>query len=104
MSQVVDSKEKFDELIKSDSKVVLVDFHATWCGPCKMIAPKLEEFAAKFANLLVLKVDVDELAEVAESCAVSAMPTFHFYKNGEKVDELVGANADKLEELIKKHS
>jgi len=67
-----------------------------------MIGPKFEEFSLTFTDMLFVKVDVDECEDVAAECGISAMPTFHVYKNGEKVDEMVGASPDKLEAMIKK--
>ncbi|XP_030018073.1 thioredoxin b isoform X2 [Sphaeramia orbicularis] len=66
-------------------KLVVVDFTATWCGPCKTIAPFFEELSNTHANVVFLKVDVDEAADVSQECGISCMPTFHFYKKGEKV-------------------
>ncbi|ORZ41501.1 thioredoxine 2 [Catenaria anguillulae PL171] len=94
----VQSTEEFKKHI-AGSKLVVVDFYATWCGPCKVIAPKFATFSDQFDGVF-LKVDVDELGEVAQTAGISAMPTFHLYKNGNKVAELVGADAKKLEQLI----
>ena len=63
----------------------MIDFFATWCGPCKMIAPKIEQMAGEMANVVFLKVDVDEAEDVAQEYNISAMPTFVFLKNGQKV-------------------
>ncbi|XP_021944684.1 thioredoxin-2 [Folsomia candida] len=97
----VQDKSDFDTQLKdAGNKLVVVDFYATWCGPCKMVAPKLEEMAALFTDVIFLKVDVDENEEVASEYGISCMPTFIFIKNGEKVSEFSGANADKIKELI----
>ncbi|CAO1378447.1 unnamed protein product [Diamesa serratosioi] len=81
--------------------LVLVDFHATWCGPCKFIAPKLEEFSNTYADkLVIVKVDVDECEELAMKYNISSMPTFIFIKNGKQVESFSGANAEKLEKFI----
>lgn len=85
-------------------KLVVVDFFAQWCGPCKKIAPYIEELSKEFPGVSFLKVDVDELPDVAGAEGISAMPTFRFYKNGQKVDELVGASQQKLKELVQKHA
>merc|ERR1719427_123577 len=89
-------------LKEAGDKLVVVDFTATWCGPCKNIAPKYKKMSEmpENKNVIFLKVDVDEAEEVAQSCSIKAMPTFFFYKNGEKVNEIVGANFEKLEEMV----
>jgi thioredoxin 1 len=68
-----------------------------------MIAPKVVQFSEKYKNANYLKVDVDELPEIAQEYGIRAMPTFLIFKNGEQVDELVGANPGKLEQIIVKH-
>ena len=68
-----------------------------------MISPKVVEFQEKYPNANYLKVDVDELSDLAQEWGIRAMPTFIIFKDGEKVDELVGANPAKLEEKIKHH-
>ncbi|XP_076463020.1 uncharacterized protein LOC143295285 isoform X1 [Babylonia areolata] len=98
----VRNKEEFKKILdEAGSKLVVVDFHALWCGPCKVIAPKLKKWSEKdFSDVIFIKVDVDEAEELAEEQGVTAMPTFRLFKNGEKVDELIGANADNLEAKI----
>ncbi|KND02352.1 thioredoxin, variant [Spizellomyces punctatus DAOM BR117] len=86
------------------STYIPVDFYATWCGPCKMISPKFEAFAQKYTKATFIKVDVDEVPEVAEQASIRAMPTFHIYQNGEKIIEIVGADPSRLEAEIKKHA
>ncbi|KAI7882731.1 thioredoxin-like protein [Lichtheimia hyalospora FSU 10163] len=91
--------EEFHKLI-SENKKVVIDFHATWCGPCKLIAPKFKAFALEHSDVVFAKVDVDEVPDVAAEVAVRAMPTFVFYQDGQKVDDVVGANAAKLQQAI----
>uniref|UniRef100_A0A7S3I681 Thioredoxin n=1 Tax=Favella ehrenbergii TaxID=182087 RepID=A0A7S3I681_9SPIT len=85
----------FDQTI-AQNKLVVVDFTATWCGPCQRIAPFFTELATKNPDVEFVKVDVDECDEVAASCGVQSMPTFHFYKDGKMIHSFSGANSDVL--------
>ena len=87
----------------SQPKLTVVDFFATWCGPCKMIAPQLNDMAAKKPNVNFLKVDVDQAQELAAEYQISAMPTFMCFKDGQKVGELQGADINRLTQLIEEH-
>lgn len=79
----------FKEIIQSGA--VLVDFWAPWCGPCKMIAPVLEELDAEIGNdVKIVKVDVDENPETAGQFGVMSIPTLVMFKDGAKVDQVVG--------------
>nr|AAV73827.1 thioredoxin [Azumapecten farreri] len=96
------TKADFDECLQTD-KLVVIDFFADWCGPCKQIAPAIEELAKANTDVIFRKVNVDENDETAQACEISAMPTFRFYKSGQTVDEVVGANKGKIEEYIVKN-
>lgn len=101
--QSVGTLDEFDAhlAMAGRHKPVIVDFTASWCGPCKMISPAVEQLAERHgARALFLKVDVDEAQEIAQRAAVRAMPTFHVYLGGEKVDEMTGASAEKLAALV----
>lgn len=79
------------EVLQSD-KLVLVDFWATWCGPCKMIAPILEEIASEMSDRVkVTKMDVDSNKVVAGKFNIMSIPSLLFFKNGKMVDQIVGA-------------
>ena len=95
------TKENFEsEVLKSDKKVVL-DFWATWCGPCKMIAPVLEELSAERENIKVGKVDVDTEGELAVRFGVMSSPTLVFFENGEETNRVIGFHTkEEIEELI----
>ncbi|KAI9306066.1 PITH domain-containing protein [Cunninghamella echinulata] len=84
-------------------KLVVIDFYATWCGPCKMISPFIAKLASQYRHVQFAKIDVDKVPDVAAQCQVSSMPTFQFYKGGKKVAELKGANPTQLELLVKEH-
>ncbi|EDW75457.1 Thioredoxin-2 [Drosophila willistoni] len=102
--QVKDKADLDAQLKQAGSKLVVLDFFATWCGPCKMISPKLAELATKYAdNIVVLKIDVDDCEDIAMEYNISSMPTFVFIKNTQKVEEFAGANAQRLEDVITKN-
>jgi thioredoxin 1 len=104
MVRQVKTLQEFKEVINgAGNKLVVVDFWATWCGPCRAIAPKFEALAQTYTDVIFIKVDVDENEETSQECGITAMPTFQFYKNGSKVSEFKGADAAKLEAEIKKY-
>lgn len=79
-------------------RFLVVDFHAQWCGPCKLVAPHFELLARRFSDIAAFaQVDVDVAEDVRDYAGISAMPTFHVYRGAERVFELVGANLPKLE-------
>ena len=86
------------------SKVTVIDFYATWCGPCKVIAPKMVEYSEKYPDVSFYKIDVDETPDVAAKMGIRAMPTSLYFKNGEKVDEVLGAAPPAIEGAVKKHA
>ncbi|MBA0550455.1 hypothetical protein Golob_021400 [Gossypium lobatum] len=88
----------------SAQDLVVVDFTASWCGPCRFISPILVDLAKKLPNVIFLKVDVDELNTVAQEWAIEAMPTFVFLKEGTIIDKVVGARKDELQQKIAFHS
>lgn len=103
----VDDHHTFSRILASESakdKLIVVDFTATWCGPCKRIAPTYESLSKEFGNKAVfLKVDVDDNEETTKNCKISSMPTFLYYKNSEKIDEGHGADPQSLREKIEKN-
>ncbi len=83
-------KKKFNEVLNS-GKTVLVDFWAEWCGPCKMIAPTVEELAVEFDNKAVVgKVDVDSNPELSAQYGIRSIPALMIFKDGKLVDRMVG--------------
>jgi len=83
------TKENFNEVINS-GKPVLVDFFATWCGPCKMLGPVIENIAEENADVTVAKLDIDEEFEIAAGYGVNSVPTVMLFKDGQVVKTSVG--------------
>ena len=87
----VASNDNFAELLESE-KLVIVDFWATWCGPCRMLSPILDEVEEEMQEKIqVVKVNVDDADEIAAQFRIMSIPTLLFFKNGEIVDKTVGA-------------
>ncbi|KAL3677613.1 hypothetical protein R1sor_027561 [Riccia sorocarpa] len=96
----IQSVKEFEEKLQeaqNTHRIVVVDFTATWCGPCRIMSPVFVELSKKHPNLIFLKVDVDKLQEVASRWEVTAMPTFIYIKDNKVADKIVGANKDELE-------
>lgn len=92
--------ENFNESIKTG--VWLVDFHATWCGPCRMIAPIIEQLALEVGSKAhIAKVDIDQAQEVSQNQQITSVPTLILFKNGEEIKRIVGVkDLDYLLQLI----
>lgn len=95
MSVVHVSQLNFDEIINGN-KPVLLDFFASWCGPCRMVAPILEEIAAERDDIIIGKIDVDAEPELASQFSVSSIPLLVYMKNGEVVDQALGARPKEM--------
>ncbi|HEY3320346.1 MAG TPA: thioredoxin [Planctomycetota bacterium] len=105
-SAVAVDDTSFETEIAQHKGVAVVDFWATWCGPCRMIAPSLEELAVELAGKVkIAKVDVDESPDVASRLGISSIPCLILFKNGEEVDRLVGAQSKaNLKKWMESHS
>ena len=103
--EVTITKENFAEL-KAGNLPLVVDFWPTWCGPCRMVAPIIEELAAKYDGKIVVgKCDVEDNEDLAAEFGIRNIPTILFFKNGEVVDKLIGAQSkgkfeEKFEALL----
>ena len=91
MSVQTITKENFQELVMNSDRPVLLDFFATWCGPCRMVGPFIDEIAEENENILVGKVDVDAQTELATQFQVYSIPTLVVLKDGEIVTQSTGA-------------
>ena len=102
MSSLPEVATNFDEFISSGT--VVVDFWATWCGPCRMLAPILDEVASKLTQVKFGKVDVDNATELAKRFKIMSIPNVCIFKDGELVDRVIGlCDEEELTETIKKH-
>jgi thioredoxin 1 len=92
-------KQNYDELIKEG--IVLVDFYAEWCGPCKMLAPTLEAFANNRTDVKIIKVDVDKQEALGHRFGIMSVPTLYLYENGQLVAQTMGYHTlDMLTEWV----
>ena len=85
------NEQEYYETIKSG--LTLVDFYADWCGPCKMMAPILEEIETELTNIKFIKVNVDEAEEIATRYGIMSIPTFFIFNNGELIKKTVGGHS-----------
>ena len=100
MAEIVLTEENFEQEVDCAQVPVLVDFWASWCGPCRMIAPYVEKIAKEYdGRIAVAKVNIDEEPDLAAAYQVMSIPTLMVFKNGVKADRLVGANAQALEQM-----
>lgn len=92
---------EFENEVLNAKGTVLVDFFATWCGPCKMLAPHLDELSAKNPEVKIVKIDVDEETPLAIKYGVASIPTLLLFKDGEKVNQTLGYQTlDQLEKFV----
>ena len=84
------NQDEFEKEVINEEGVVVVDFFATWCGPCKMLAPVLDEVQDEMKNVKIVKVDIDENPNVASEYKVKNIPTIKVFKNGEEITTNVG--------------
>lgn len=101
MIKHIEKEQEFKELVNEG--LVLVDFFATWCGPCKMLSPVIEQVEREKPELKVLKIDVDELPSIAGEYGIQAIPTLFLFKDGKIVDKRMGyLNKNQLTEFVNK--
>lgn len=102
MSIINITKDSYHNEVMETEKVVVIDFWATWCGPCKMMAPVVEEVAKDYPDVKVCKVNVDEEPELSNAFKIVSIPTIVVIKNGEIIDSVVGYRPkEDIEKIIK---
>lgn len=100
----IHNPEEWKTMLKERTNLIVVDFYAVWCGPCKQVAPYFEQMAKDFPEVTFAKVDVDIVPQVAQTAGIRAMPTFQFIKNGKTLDTLEGADLGGIMKRIEKFS
>ena len=103
MSEIIITEQNFKEEVLDSNKPVLIDFWATWCGPCRMIAPVVEEIAEEYKDeIKVGKVNVDEVPSLANAFGITAIPTLILFKDGKPAEKSVGlVSKEKLVSMFK---
>lgn len=99
MAIIHGNDKNFNELIKGET--VIVDFFATWCGPCKMLSPVIEQLSFKFENIKFVKIDVDECPNISKNYGIMSVPTLLKFKNGSLIDTKIGyVNIEELSKWL----
>lgn len=92
------------EVLEEKDKLILVDFYAEWCGPCRLTGPIIDELANELKEVKFVKINVDDNPQLAGQYSIFSIPTFLLFKNGQVVDQLVGAaGKERFVEMINKH-
>ncbi len=95
------TKENFEKEVMQETKPVLIDFWAAWCGPCQMLLPTIEELAGEVTEVKICKVNVDEEPELAERYQIMTIPTLQFMKNGQVIRKEIGVKSkDEIKKMI----
>lgn len=101
----IKSERELKKIVDSNNgRLIVLDYYADWCGPCKALGPKISEFAKMYPHVIFLKVNVDSFPGFAERSNVTSMPTVAFYKSGRKLCEVIGVSIPKIRKALETHS
>jgi thioredoxin 1 len=104
MSEQTFTSDNFESSVLQSDKPVLVDFWAPWCGPCKIMAPVVEELAGEMEEAVIGKVNVDENSDIAQKFNILSIPTFIIFKGGQVVEQFSGSmSKEQLKDKVQKH-
>ena len=98
--QKIKSVSEFETLVNSSAKLIVIDYKADWCNPCRRISPIFEDLSNTNDDVIFASVDCDEVSELAAQRGVTSLPTFEFIKNGKAIEQVVGSNPTALEQAI----
>jgi thioredoxin 1 len=101
--QHIASYSEFESLLKENKNVIL-DFHATWCGPCKKVSPILDEAVKNNDTVVFAKIDIDEVSELAQKYEITGVPTLVYVSEEKEIDRVVGFSVQNIQKLIEKAS
>jgi thioredoxin 1 len=94
----LNNNNEFNQILQNNK--VVIDFYAKWCKPCSFISPYYEKLSNEFPNITFVKVDIEQAPDIADKCNISCLPSFQFYNNKSKINELNGADEKVLKEYI----
>jgi len=97
---IITDETHFNKIVLQSTKPVIVDFFATWCGPCKRMSPIVDQFALDNPNIVVVKVDVDKSSDLASKYNISSIPTFVLFNKGQHISQLSATSKIQLQQLL----
>ncbi|THD21643.1 Thiol reductase thioredoxin [Fasciola hepatica] len=103
MKEIITEDELQLALKESHKRLVVLDFFAEWCGPCKKAIPEFHKIGEDYPEVLCCKVNVDEVENAGEEYNITGMPTFIAFRNGQRIDEVVGGHTELVRKMIDKH-